>query len=160
MYLYKTAHTHSHTHTHTLSHTHAHTLTHSHTCTHTHMHTHTHTPHTTHTHTHTHTRTHTYTHTHTHRHTHTLMRVFSPSSTPFREDEERRIKNLGGEVIHWGRWRVQGVLAVSRYNLLTFSTYVTISYYLLPSPALTPSHKWPLNLYECLSISFFLNYTI
>ena len=34
---------------------------------------------------------------------------------PFREDEEKRIKSLGGEVIHWGRWRVQGVLAVSRY---------------------------------------------
>ena len=33
----------------------------------------------------------------------------------FREDEEKRIKSLGGEVIHWGRWRVQGVLAVSRY---------------------------------------------
>ena len=31
-----------------------------------------------------------------------------------REDEERRIKQLGGKVIHWGRWRVQGVLAVSR----------------------------------------------
>ena len=33
---------------------------------------------------------------------------------PNREDEERRIKALGGKVIHWGRWRVQGVLAVSR----------------------------------------------
>lgn len=31
-----------------------------------------------------------------------------------REDEEVRIKELGGRVIFWGRWRVQGVLAVSR----------------------------------------------
>ena len=31
-----------------------------------------------------------------------------------REDEEQRIRALGGRVIHWGRWRVQGVLAVSR----------------------------------------------
>ena len=31
-----------------------------------------------------------------------------------REDEERRIRSLGGEVSHWGRWRVQGILAVSR----------------------------------------------
>lgn len=31
-----------------------------------------------------------------------------------REDETRRIKALGGRVIYWGRWRVQGVLAVSR----------------------------------------------
>lgn len=33
---------------------------------------------------------------------------------PNREDEERRIKRLGGRVVHLGRWRVQGVLAVSR----------------------------------------------
>lgn len=31
-----------------------------------------------------------------------------------REDEEIRIKELGGRVIFWGRWRVEGVLAVSR----------------------------------------------
>ena len=31
-----------------------------------------------------------------------------------RDDEERRIRRLGGKVVHWGRWRVQGVLAVSR----------------------------------------------
>jgi hypothetical protein len=30
----------------------------------------------------------------------------------YREDEEKRIVQLGGKVIHWGRWRVQGVLAV------------------------------------------------
>jgi protein phosphatase 1L len=33
---------------------------------------------------------------------------------PNRPDEDRRIKLLGGKVIHSGRWRVQGVLAVSR----------------------------------------------
>lgn len=33
---------------------------------------------------------------------------------PSREDEERRIKSLGGRVMFWGRWRVEGVLAVSR----------------------------------------------
>lgn len=33
---------------------------------------------------------------------------------PNRKDEEERIKLAGGKVVHWGRWRVQGVLAVSR----------------------------------------------
>jgi serine/threonine protein phosphatase PrpC len=33
---------------------------------------------------------------------------------PNRPDERKRIQNLGGEVIFWGVWRVQGVLAVSR----------------------------------------------
>lgn len=33
---------------------------------------------------------------------------------PNRKDEEARIRQLGGRVIHWGRWRVQGILAVSR----------------------------------------------
>lgn len=33
---------------------------------------------------------------------------------PNRADEEARIRALGGRVIHWGRWRVQGILAVSR----------------------------------------------
>ena len=28
--------------------------------------------------------------------------------------ETKRINALGGRVIHWGRWRVEGVLAVSR----------------------------------------------
>ena len=30
------------------------------------------------------------------------------------DDETKRINDLGGRVIHWGRWRVEGVLAVSR----------------------------------------------
>jgi serine/threonine protein phosphatase PrpC len=29
-------------------------------------------------------------------------------------DETRRISDLGGRVIYWGRWRVEGLLAVSR----------------------------------------------
>lgn len=33
---------------------------------------------------------------------------------PERKDEEARIRRLGGKLIHWGRWRVEGVLAVSR----------------------------------------------
>lgn len=33
---------------------------------------------------------------------------------PSREDERQRIEKLGGKVIHYGTWRVQGVLAVSR----------------------------------------------
>jgi protein phosphatase 1L len=42
-----------------------------------------------------------------------VMRM-SIDHKPNREDEEKRIKKLGGRVIHWGRWRVEGVLAVSR----------------------------------------------
>ena len=30
------------------------------------------------------------------------------------QDEKCRIENLGGAVIHWGTWRVNGQLAVSR----------------------------------------------
>ena len=33
---------------------------------------------------------------------------------PDRQDEKKRITKLGGKVLHCGRWRVQGVLAVSR----------------------------------------------
>ena len=33
---------------------------------------------------------------------------------PDRPDELARIRDQGGQVIYWGRWRVQGVLAVSR----------------------------------------------
>ena len=33
---------------------------------------------------------------------------------PCRPDEEERIKALGGKVVYWGRWRVEGILAVSR----------------------------------------------
>jgi protein phosphatase 1L len=41
-------------------------------------------------------------------------RHMSVDHKPNREDEEKRIRQLGGKVVHWGRWRVQGVLAVSR----------------------------------------------
>ncbi len=40
--------------------------------------------------------------------------VLTSDHKPNRPDEEQRIKKLGGRVVHWGRWRVQGVLAVSR----------------------------------------------
>ena len=40
--------------------------------------------------------------------------ALSEDHKPSRDDEVARIRKLGGEVIYWGRWRVQGVLAVSR----------------------------------------------
>ena len=40
--------------------------------------------------------------------------AMSVDHKPDREDEKKRITKLGGKVLHWGRWRVQGVLAVSR----------------------------------------------
>lgn len=50
----------------------------------------------------------------------------SDDHKPNREDEELRIRKLGGKVIHWGRWRVQGVLAVSRaIGDVTLQPYVT-----------------------------------
>lgn len=42
------------------------------------------------------------------------VRVMSIDHRPDRKDEELRIRKLGGKVIHWGRWRVEGILAVSR----------------------------------------------
>eukprot|EP01039_Chlorochromonas_danica_P002129 gene2129-2323_t len=41
-------------------------------------------------------------------------RSMSLDHRPERKDEESRIRKLGGTLQHWGRWRVQGVLAVSR----------------------------------------------
>lgn len=38
----------------------------------------------------------------------------SADHKPARDDEKARIEKLGGRVIHYGTWRVQGVLAVSR----------------------------------------------
>ena len=38
----------------------------------------------------------------------------SEDHKPGRNDETKRINDLGGRVIYWGRWRVEGVLAVSR----------------------------------------------
>ena len=40
--------------------------------------------------------------------------ALSDDHKPDRNDETKRINDLGGKVIHWGRWRVEGVLAVSR----------------------------------------------
>lgn len=45
---------------------------------------------------------------------------------PNREDEMARIKKLGGKVVHWGQWRVNGVLAVSRaIGDVSLQPYVT-----------------------------------
>lgn len=41
-------------------------------------------------------------------------KAMSYDHKPNRADEEQRIRNLGGEIIHYGRWRVQGILAISR----------------------------------------------
>lgn len=38
----------------------------------------------------------------------------SADHKPNREDEKARIEKLGGRIIHYGTWRVQGVLAVTR----------------------------------------------
>ena len=38
----------------------------------------------------------------------------STDQKPNREDEKKRIQSLGGSVIFWGVWRVEGILAVSR----------------------------------------------
>jgi serine/threonine protein phosphatase PrpC len=43
------------------------------------------------------------------------VKPMSIDHKPNREDEEKRIVKLGGKIVHWGRWRVQGVLAVSRF---------------------------------------------
>lgn len=40
--------------------------------------------------------------------------AMSEDHKPNREDERRRIEALGGRVIHYGTWRVEGILAVSR----------------------------------------------
>ncbi len=41
-----------------------------------------------------------------------------------RADEKERIERLGGKIVHWGRWRVQGVLAVSRYWYFLFYLFL------------------------------------
>jgi len=43
----------------------------------------------------------------------TVVRL-SRDHKPGMPDETRRISDLGGRVIYWGRWRVEGLLAVSR----------------------------------------------
>lgn len=40
--------------------------------------------------------------------------AMSHDHRPDRKDEEARIRRLGGKLAYWGRWRVEGVLAVSR----------------------------------------------
>lgn len=38
----------------------------------------------------------------------------SQDHKPSRGDEKQRIESLGGRIIHYGTWRVEGVLAVTR----------------------------------------------
>lgn len=53
-------------------------------------------------------------------------KVMSMDHRPDRKDEENRIKKLGGKIIYWGRWRVEGVLAVSRaIGDVSFQPYIT-----------------------------------
>jgi serine/threonine protein phosphatase PrpC len=45
---------------------------------------------------------------------------------PAREDEKARIEKLGGRIIYYGTWRVQGVLAVTRsFGDRKLKTYVS-----------------------------------
>jgi serine/threonine protein phosphatase PrpC len=43
-----------------------------------------------------------------------IVVAMSHDHRPDRKDEEARIRRLGGKLTYWGRWRVEGVLAVSR----------------------------------------------
>ena len=53
-------------------------------------------------------------------------KAMSQDHKPSREDEARRINNLGGKIVYWGQWRVQGVLAVSRsFGDISLKPYVT-----------------------------------
>ncbi|KAK5645521.1 hypothetical protein RI129_006821 [Pyrocoelia pectoralis] len=48
------------------------------------------------------------------------------SHKPCREDEKRRIEDLGGTILFWGSWRVNGQLAVSRaIGDLDYKPFVT-----------------------------------
>lgn len=49
--------------------------------------------------------------------------ALSVDHKPCLPEEQRRITDLGGRVIHFGRWRVEGVLAVSRYYQAPPTTY-------------------------------------
>jgi len=42
------------------------------------------------------------------------MIEMSHDHKPHRDDEKQRIESLGGRIIHYGTWRVEGVLAVTR----------------------------------------------
>jgi len=52
--------------------------------------------------------------------------AMSRDHKPNREDEKSRIEKLGGRIIHYGTWRVEGVLAVTRaIGDRKLKTYVT-----------------------------------
>eukprot|EP00428_Durinskia_dybowskii_P079457 CAMPEP_0170449776 /NCGR_PEP_ID=MMETSP0117_2-20130122/51426_1 /TAXON_ID=400756 /ORGANISM="Durinskia baltica, Strain CSIRO CS-38" /LENGTH=286 /DNA_ID=CAMNT_0010711043 /DNA_START=251 /DNA_END=1111 /DNA_ORIENTATION=+ len=54
------------------------------------------------------------------------IKPMSDDHRPDRKDEEQRIRKLGGSVVHWGRWRVEGILAVSRsIGDVTLQPYIT-----------------------------------
>lgn len=42
------------------------------------------------------------------------LKPMSFDHKPNRADEQKRITDMGGEIIYYGRWRVQGILATSR----------------------------------------------
>jgi protein phosphatase 1L len=42
------------------------------------------------------------------------VQMMSQDHRPDRKDEENRIRRLGGKLLYYGSWRVEGVLAVSR----------------------------------------------
>ena len=48
------------------------------------------------------------------------------SHKPDRPDERARVEGLGGTVIHWGAWRVNGQLAVSSHLYIRFNTYMVL----------------------------------
>ncbi|KAJ9582388.1 hypothetical protein L9F63_003241, partial [Diploptera punctata] len=55
----------------------------------------------------------------------TAIQMVSPHK-PYRQDERDRIENMGGCVVFWGTWRVNGQLAVSRaIGDLEYKPYVT-----------------------------------
>lgn len=57
--------------------------------------------------------------------------LLSQDHKPDRKDERSRITKLGGLIIHWGVWRVEGLLAVSRalFVFCCVSFYINLIYH-------------------------------